>query len=184
MGGQVIKKMPVFPSEELNKAISLIGQKDHKRAMEVASFYSELQQSISNVAKVIKPGGYACYVVGNRKVKGNVLPTDVTIRDFFSSVGYENVATHQRCIPNKRMPLRNSPTNATGVLDDTMTREYIVVMRKKLHYAVAERLSIYSASSHKMKLKTKTVSTGSKTMKTILKKKKTIYKRIKRIKKK
>ena len=180
MGGQVIKKMPVFPSEELNKVISLIGQKDHKRAMEVASFYSELQQSISNVAKVIKPGGYTCYVVGNRKVKGNVLPTDVTIRDFFSSVGYEYIATHQRCIPNKRMPLRNSPTNAIGVLDDTMTREYIVVMRRKPHYLVAERLSTYGISSSEKKSKAKRISTGKKSVKTVLKKKKTTYKSIKR----
>jgi tRNA G10 N-methylase Trm11 len=184
MGGQIIKKMPVFPSEELNKIINQIAQKDHKRAMEVASFYSELQQSISNVAKVIKPGGYACYVVGNRKVKGNVLPTDVTIRDFFSSVGYEYIVTHQRCIPNKRMPLRNSPTNATGVLDDTMTREYIVVMRRKLNYMVAERLSIYSPSSKKKNSKLKTISHGSKTVKTVLEKKKTIYKSIKSTKQK
>jgi tRNA G10 N-methylase Trm11 len=181
MGGQIIKKMPEFPSEELNKAISLIAQKDNKRAMEVASFYSELHQSIINVAKVIKPGGYACYVVGNRKVKGTILPTDVNIRDFFSSIGYEYITTHQRFIPNKRMPLRNSPTNAAGVLDDTMTREYIVVMRRKPHYIVAERLSIYGTSSHKKKLKAKTVCTDKKSMKKVLKKK--VYKTIKQIKK-
>jgi hypothetical protein len=81
------------------------------------------------------------------------------------------------------MPLRNSPTNATGVLDDTMTREYIVVMRRKLNYKVAERLLIYGHSSKKKNSKPKTVSHGGKTVKTIFEKKKTIYKRIKRIKK-
>jgi tRNA G10 N-methylase Trm11 len=171
MGGQIIKKISVFPSEELNKTISLIGQKDHKRAIEVASFYLDLQQSINNVAKVIKSGGYACYVVENRKVKGNVLPTDITIRDFFSSVGYEYITTHKRCIPNKRMPLRNSPTNATGVLDDTMTREYIVVMRRQPRYIVAERLSVYGTSSNKKKQKVKTVSTKNKSVRMVLKKK-------------
>ena len=64
--------MPELPSEELNKVICLIEQKDPKRAMEVASFYAELHKSIVNVAKAIKLGGYACYVVGNRKVKGIV----------------------------------------------------------------------------------------------------------------
>jgi len=181
MGGRIFKRIPEFPSEELNKVIKLIAQKDDKRAMEVASFYAELLQSIINVAKVIRPGGYACYVVGNRKVKGNVLPTDVTIRDFFSSVGLEFVTTHQRYIPNKRMPLRNSPTNATGVLDDTMTREYIVVMRKKPHYIVAERVSIYGISSRKKKSKDKSVDTGRKSVKTVLRKK-VIYKSMKRTK--
>ncbi len=179
MGGQIIKKIPVFPCEELNSVISLIRQKDHKRAMEVASFYSELQQSISNVAKIIKPGGYACYVVGNRKVKGNILPTDIAIRDFFLSVGYEYIATHQRCIPNKRMPLRNSPTNATGILDDTMTREYIVVMRKKLNYVVAERLSIYATSPQKNKSKYRVPKICKKQVKDTLRKKKTLYRPIK-----
>lgn len=176
MGGQIIKKMPELPSEELNKAINLIELKDPKRAMEVASFYVELYKSITNVAKVIKLGGYACYVVGNRKVKGNILPTDIAIQDFFSTTGFEHVKTHQRCIPNKRMPLRNSPTNATGVLDDTMTREYIVVMHKKLQNTLAERISIYNASPYKTRSKAKTVSHGKRTVKTVLKKKKTLYK--------
>jgi len=79
---------------------------------------------------------------------------------------------------------RNNPTNATGVLDDTMTREYIFVMRRKLNYIVAERLSIYSPSSKKKNSKPKNVSPSSKTMKTILKKKKTIYKSIKSTKQK
>ena len=183
MGGHIIMKLPEFPCEELNKAIILIGQKDNKRAMEVASFYSELQQSIINVAKVVKPGGYICYVVGNRKVKGNILPTDVAIQNFFSSRGYEYVTTHQRCIPNKRMPLRNSPTNARGVLEDTMTREYIVVMRRKPNYTIAERLSIYNPSSNKKKLKTKRKNINGKSVKIVLKKKKIIYKSIKRTKK-
>ncbi len=118
-----------------------------------------------------------------RKVKGNVLPTDITIQDFFSSVGYEHIITHQRYIPNKRMPLRNSPTNATGVLDDTMTREYIVVMRKKSNYRVTERLSIYGASSNKKKLIDTKNNNRKKSVKTVFKKK-VLYKSIRKKKQK
>lgn len=153
MGGKIQKKMPRLPSEQLAETIELIAQKDPKRALEVASFYQELHQSITNVAQVIKPGGFACYVVGNRKVKGTVLPTDAAIIDFFSSLGYEHIDTHNRVIPNKRMPLRNSPTNAAGILDDTMTREYIVVMRRRRAGVVAEKRSIYYVSTKKKKAK-------------------------------
>jgi len=149
MGGKIQKKIHRFPSEQLNKTIESIAKKDPKRALEVASFYQELYQSIINVAQVIKPGGFACYVVGNRKVKGIVLPTDIAIRDFFSELGYEHVDTHQRIIPNKRMPLRNSPTNAAGILDETMTREYIVVMRRGRKGVVAEKESGYHVTSRK-----------------------------------
>lgn len=171
MGGKTLKRMPQIESEKILQSIHLIRQKNEKRALEVAAFYSDLYQSIKNVAKIIKPGGHACYVVGNRKVNGLVLPTDKAIVDFFSSEGYEHITTHERSIPNKRMPLRNSPTNETGKLDDTMTQEYIVVMRKKSLSMVAERHSNYSISSLKNKLK-KPIKKTKKTSKSISKRKK------------
>ncbi len=131
MGGQTARESPKFPCAELNRALAHIRAQEEKRAREVAAFYSDLGASIANVAQAVKPGGHACYVVGNRKVKGVVLPTDLAIRDLFASHGFAHVDTFHRSIPNKRMPLRNSPTNAPGVLDSTMVREYIVVMRKK-----------------------------------------------------
>lgn len=130
MGGKTVKEFPYFPSKSLNVAIDEIKKSDEKRAREVASFYVDLLASISNVAKVIRKKGYACYVVGNRKVKGVVLPTDIAVKDFFASCGFEYVNTFIRSIPNKRMPSKNSPTNAAGILDSTMTQEYIVVMRR------------------------------------------------------
>jgi DNA modification methylase len=131
MGGSVLKATPRFSSPDLEQAIEAIRLKDEKRSREVAAFYSDLQTSISYVSNLIKPGGHACYVVGNRKVKGIVLPTDVAIRDFFATQGFSHADTFYRRIPNKRMPLRNSPTNATGKVEDTMTTESIVVMRRE-----------------------------------------------------
>ena len=133
MGGKVIKKQITFPCEELNFAINQINSIDEKRSMEVSSFYQDLFLSISNVGKVIKPFGYACYVIGNRKVKGIELPTDRAVRDFFTHYGFDYVDTFTRSIPNKRMPLKNSPTNEPGINENTMTKEYVVVMRKKYH---------------------------------------------------
>jgi hypothetical protein len=89
-----------------------------------------LRASTHHVAKVIRKGGIACYVVGNRKVKGVVLPTDQAIQAFFEEIGFIHLVTHQRNIPNKRMPLKNSPSNISGILDSTMTGEYIVVMQR------------------------------------------------------
>lgn len=129
MGGNVLESVPQFPSAELNKAIDSIKLRDEKRAREVAAFYSDLQSSISHVSQLIRQDGYACYVVGNRKVKGIVLPTDVAIRCFFECHGFTHANTFYRRIPNKRMPLRNSPTNITGSVENTMAQESIVVMR-------------------------------------------------------
>ena len=131
MGGKTIKEISSFPSKLLQKSIDEIRKSDEKRAREVASFYADLYGSISNVAKVVRKNGYACYVVGNRKVKGIVLPTDIAVKDFFENNGFDYINTFIRSIPNKRMPSKNSPSNVIGAHDNTMTQEYIIVMRCK-----------------------------------------------------
>ena len=153
MGSKTIKEFSSFPSKNLNLAIEKVKEADEKRAREVTSFYIDLYKSISNVSKVIKRNGYACYVVGNRKVKGIVLPTDVAVMHFFEKHGFEHINTFVRSIPNKRMPSKNSPTNATGVLDSTMTQEYIVVMRRNLVSTIKEQKSIYKSKNTKTKTK-------------------------------
>ncbi len=130
MGGSLSKNIAQFPCRQLNESLELIKSEDEKRAREVAAFYSHLYDSISHVSRLIKRGGHVCYVVGNRKVKGIVLPTDDAIRNFFECFDFTHVNTFHRSIPNKRMPLRNSPTNAVGVVENTMTNEYIIVMRQ------------------------------------------------------
>ncbi len=130
MGGIKSKRISSFPSEALNEKIEAIQSDNKKRALEVVSFYRDLYASMKNVANVIKPEGYSMYVVGNRKVAGEVLPTDIVIKDFFEHFGMKHVETFIRSIPNKRMPSKNSPSNKKGALDNTMTKEYIVVMQK------------------------------------------------------
>jgi hypothetical protein len=131
MGSKSAKQISTFPSKLLNQAISQIALADEKRAREVSAFYDDLLASIQHVAKTIRKGGHACYVVGNRKVKGVVLPTDVAVKDFFEAYGYTHIETFIRSIPNKRMPAQNSPSNTSGVLDNTMTKEYIVVLKRQ-----------------------------------------------------
>lgn len=130
MGGRIYKQMSRFPCDEINVALQAIRSQDEKRSNEVASFYFDLQKSIANVSNVIRRGGYTCYVVGNRRVKGITLPTNEVVRRFFETNSFKHVQTFVRSIPNKRMPVRNSPTNIAGAIDTTMMNEYIVVMQK------------------------------------------------------
>ncbi|MGC9294948.1 MAG: DNA methyltransferase, partial [Thermoplasmata archaeon] len=96
----------------------------------VVSFYNDLRKSIDNVSKKIKEDGYSCYVVANRRVKKVLLPTHEAIRCFFENNGFSYVNTFERGIPNKRMPIKNSPTNKSGAKEETMSKEYIVIMKK------------------------------------------------------
>ncbi len=129
MGSKTPKILENFDCEVLDASLKQISLADDKRVLEVSGFYSDLRQSINNIVPLIKSGGYACYVTGNRKVKGITLPTDVVVKKFFEDKQFKHINTFHRSIPNKRMPLRNSPSNISGASDNTMLREHIVVMQ-------------------------------------------------------
>ena len=130
MGGKKSEPI-VFGCDELDIRIKEVDEINHQRSLEVYSFYSDLRKSIDYVSKIIKDEGYSCYVVANRKVAGVLLPTDKSIVCFFEKNGFKNIETFTRAIPNKRMPSKNSPSNQAGKLEDTMTKEYIILMRKE-----------------------------------------------------
>jgi site-specific DNA-methyltransferase (cytosine-N4-specific) len=130
MGGRK-HSVEEFGFKPMDLALEQISSIDEKRASEVMHFYHEYLLSMRNIAPRIKSGGYICYVVGNRTVKGTQLPTDQFTAWAFVQEGFEYIETYLRDIPNKRMPSRNSPTNQSGVTNSTMVHEYIVVCRKK-----------------------------------------------------
>lgn len=130
MGGRKQKRACNFDSRILNENLDRITNIDEKRVKDVSAFYYDYQNSIRNIAPTIKKGGYVCYVVGNRTVKGVTLQTDEITKNFFETQGFNHVETVIRNIPNKRMPSKNSPTNVTGKTGETMSNEFIVIMKK------------------------------------------------------
>jgi len=130
MGGVRKKRHINFDFPPLDEVLKDIAKEDEKRVFDVISFYADYKKSIDNISKVIRKGGIAAYVVGNRRVKGIEIPNDEITREFFERSGFQHIKTIIREIPNKRMPKRNSPSNIAGVTDATMTREYIVILKK------------------------------------------------------
>ena len=123
-----------FDIEELDSAIEKIAEADknfnRERCWEVVAFYKDYEDSIIAVDKAVKQGGYVVYVVGNRRVRNIELPLDVITYKMFGKLGYTHIVTHVRDILNKRMPSKASPSNEEGEQIPTMTKEYIVVMKK------------------------------------------------------
>lgn len=128
MGGS--GKPGYLPDSPVSPAIEEIRSIDKKRALQVESFYFDLRNSIRTIASVTSDEATVCYVVGNRRVKGVTLPTDEFVEDTFRSFGFSHKETIVRNIPNKRMPLANSPSNVVGKTDTTMREECIVVCQR------------------------------------------------------
>ena len=130
MGGRRSKEWVEFGFAPLDETLTKIKEKDEKRVYDVISFYLDYEKSIHNISNVVKEGGIAAYVVGNRRVKGFEIPNDEITAFFFEKNGFEHKKTMVRAIPNKKMPKKNSPSNIAGLTDSTMNYEYIVILEK------------------------------------------------------
>lgn len=131
MGGQHSKE--TLTKSPVSAAVEKIRSVDEKRAREVSAFYIDLGNSINSIVQVLSARATICYVVGNRRVKGVMLPTDDFVIDAFSQHGFTHKATIVRNIPNKRMPKKNSPSNIVGATATTMHEENIVICQRTKH---------------------------------------------------
>jgi DNA modification methylase len=130
MGGRRAENGHYFDIAILDETINQISRQDEKRSKDVVAFFKDYERSVKNIAKVVRRRGHVCYVVGNRRVKNVAIPTDEITGKLFEKYGFRHRETIMRNIPNKRMPLENSPSNIAGEKSPTMKNEYIVICRK------------------------------------------------------
>lgn len=131
IGGIVFPKIENnLNSKSLTKALTLIAEQDSKRAKEVLAFYIDLNKAMIQAYRILKKYKYFCVVIGNRTVKKVKLPTDFIVSELGENLGFQTVDIIVRNIPNKRMPLKNSPTNVAGEIEETMQKESIVILQK------------------------------------------------------
>jgi len=118
-------------SSYVKELIKSLTQIDEKRAKSVLAYFDDLFLACQNIARVVNNNGTIIFVVGNRKVKGIQVQTDLAVKEFFEYLNCRHLNTFVRKISNKRMPMVNSPTNKIGEIQETMSEEFIVVMRKE-----------------------------------------------------
>jgi DNA modification methylase len=132
LGGIATNDLEVrAPSGTLKNVIAEIAKQDQKRAGEVLSFYLDLNETLREINRLMRDKGVVCFVIGNRSVKGIRIPTDEILVELFYASGFRHIETIIRNIPNKTMPLQNSPTNIKGKIQDTMHKENIVIVQKE-----------------------------------------------------
>ena len=131
LGGKATKTLShTLPSNYLNDSLDKIAKQDESRARDVLSFYIGLNDCLKRAHKILKPKKYLCLVIGNRLVKQVRIPTDFIIAELGEKIGFTCEDIFVRNIPCKRMPIKNSPTNIVGALEETMNKESIVILRK------------------------------------------------------
>lgn len=131
LGGKITKDLfHSLKSQHLKEALEKISKVNEQRAREVLSFNVDLEKCLKQAYKILKPNKYFCLVIGNRLVKQVRIPTDFIIAELAENIGFSCHDIFVRNIPGKRMPIKNSPTNVVGVLEETMNKESVVILRK------------------------------------------------------
>ncbi|MFA5936586.1 MAG: transcriptional repressor LexA [Candidatus Paceibacterota bacterium] len=131
LGGKATKNLiHLLPSDYLKESLEKITKQDETRAKDVLSFYIGLNDCLKQAYKILKSKKYFCLVIGNRLVKQVRIPTDFIIAELGEKIGFTCEDIIVRNIPGKRMPIKNSPTNIVGALEETMNKESIVILRK------------------------------------------------------
>ena len=128
MGGKPAQNL--YDKGLISPYIDEISKSSLKRALEVSSYYEDLEESINEVASRVAKKGKVIYIVGNRRVKNIQLPTDKFIAEKFEQNGIKHLFTYERALGNKSMPLKNSPSNIKNHKLETITKEYIVACQK------------------------------------------------------
>ena len=137
LGGQKKKSIEDLNSETLDKTLKKIKEKDLQvpkekthanRTADVYSFFYDLDKCFDKISQVLKPKqSHCCFVVANRTVRREKIPTDVICVELAKKYGFKHVDTIYRTIANKAMSLKNAPENIVNFSGNTMTKESIVI---------------------------------------------------------
>ena len=131
------KTLEDLHSETLDKTLKKIKKKDSQvpkekthanRTADVYSFFYDLDKCFDKISQVLKPKqSHCCFVVANRTVRREKIPTDVICVELAKKYGFKHVDTIYRTIANKAMSLKNAPENIVNFSGNTMTKESIVI---------------------------------------------------------
>ena len=137
LGGQKKKSIEDLNSETLDKTLKKIKEKDSQvpkekthanRTADVYSFFYDLDKCFDKISQVLKPKqSHCCFVVANRTVRREKIPTDIICVELAKKYGFKHVDTIYRTIANKAMSLKNAPENIVNFSGNTMTEESIVI---------------------------------------------------------
>ena len=137
LGGQKKKSIEDLHSETLDKTLKKIKEKDSQvpkekthanRTADVYSFFYDLDKCFDKISQVLKPKqSHCCFVVANRTVRREKIPTDVICVELAKKYGFKHVDTIYRTIVNKAMSLKNAPENIVNFSGNTMTKESIII---------------------------------------------------------
>ena len=139
LGGKKKNEIEDLQSDTLDKILKKIKKKDKEipktkthanRAGDVYSFFKDLDNCFEKISHVLQENkSHCCFVVSNRTVRREKIPTDEICVDLAKKYGFTHTDTIYRTIANKAMSLKNAPENISNFSGDTMNQESIIIWK-------------------------------------------------------
>lgn len=131
------KKSTKFNSSIAGKIIGELTEKKGPLAVSVGNYFADMNLAFSEMYKVLKKGGHACFVIGNTSLKGvDILNAEVAVEQM-SRIGFNKVKFIKREAANNKAitPWRDAQTGKfTGHSNKNKKvayqYEYVIVMNK------------------------------------------------------
>jgi len=129
-------KKIVLNSEIAKDIIDKLEKKHKKTSVEVATYFSEMNQVFAEMKRILKKGGKTAVVIGNTKLKGvEILNTEVFMEQL-QNWGLKIEKVIKRVIPSKNLPsVRDPKTGKFAKITDknrvlAYPTEYILIFKK------------------------------------------------------
>jgi DNA modification methylase len=133
-----------YSNSQMTETTSTIGQeiiddlvvKEKRKACEVANYFNDMYNVGKEMFRILKPGGYACIVIGNTMFKGVKIKSAEVFFEMLLDVGFSEEKIIKRSIPYKLIPaIRDKTTGKFTTLDNKNSKlvypeEYILILKK------------------------------------------------------
>ncbi len=129
--------LEVSGSKQAQKIVNALSKKNQHIARDVAQYFNDMKEVAIEMERLLAPGGKACVVIGNTKIKEVQIKSAEVFFEFLRNAGLHKVDVIKRSIPHKLMPtLRDKNSGRFTKLDNPNCKkvypnEYIIIMRKK-----------------------------------------------------
>ena len=124
-------------SIEAEKITQKLFKKHNKTALEVSTYFTDMNRVFCEMKRILKKGGRACIVIGNTSLKGVKIRNAEVFTEQMTNLGFKVDEIIKRKIPSKTLPSVRDKESGRFVKISSQKKtlayptEYILVMKKR-----------------------------------------------------
>jgi|GEM_PF-1835928 len=99
---------------------------EEKRILMMMKFFEDMYGVVSKFKEWLKPGGHVAFIIGNKKIRDDIIPTDTIISEIFSGFGF---------VLNESIPHKLKTNNSNSQVpwqDRIIENEFVMLFTKEL----------------------------------------------------